>query len=237
MRIVFLALILSIATALVAAAQEDGGRAAYDRGDYEAAMAIWQPLAGSGDAEAQYGLGLMYSQGQGVTRDLGQAADWYRRAAEQGHGKAQTNLGRMYYKGQGVPQDDGEAVKWYRKAAMGGTAYAQANLGSMYADGRGVPRNAAVAVKWYRKAAEQGNDLGQFNLAQMYMSGDGVPRDLVQAHMWFELAARSFSLEVIAGMNRDAVAKDMTPDQIADADRGMYGWISIATPPIVARRS
>ena len=38
-----------------------------------------------GDAEAQYNLGVMYDNGQGVVKDKDEAVNWYRRAAEQGH--------------------------------------------------------------------------------------------------------------------------------------------------------
>jgi TPR repeat protein len=50
---------------------------------------------------AQFNLGLMYYNGQGVTQDYSQAADWYRKAAAQGNAAAQYNLGLMYYNGQG----------------------------------------------------------------------------------------------------------------------------------------
>ena len=49
-----------------------------------------------------------------------QAAEWYRKAAEQGDAGAQFNLGHLYYDGQGVPQDYGEAVRWFRLAAAQG---------------------------------------------------------------------------------------------------------------------
>ncbi|MBL0641313.1 sel1 repeat family protein, partial [Aeromonas veronii] len=52
--------------------------------------------AEQGDAEAQFNMGLMYDQGQGVPQDDGQAMAWYRLAAEQGHVGAQFNLGWMY---------------------------------------------------------------------------------------------------------------------------------------------
>ena len=47
---------------------------------------------------AQYNLGVMYDQGDGVTEDHAEALRWYRLAAEQGHAEAQFNLGVMYAK-------------------------------------------------------------------------------------------------------------------------------------------
>jgi TPR repeat protein len=41
-----------------------------------------------GDAEAQYNLGILYHDGQGVPRDDAEAVKWYRKAAEQGNALA-----------------------------------------------------------------------------------------------------------------------------------------------------
>ena len=70
-----------------------------------------------GDAAAQFGLGVMYERGYGVTEDDTEAVRWYRMAAGQGYAKAQSNLGVMYDNGEGVPEDDTEAVRWYRMVA------------------------------------------------------------------------------------------------------------------------
>lgn len=71
--------------------------------------------------------------------------------------------------------------------------------------------------KWYTKAAEQGDADAQFNLAVMYDNGLGVLQDNVYAHVWLNIASSNGS--ETAGKNRDLVAKRMTPDQIAEAQR------------------
>lgn len=76
------------------------------------------------DAEAQYMLGVMYDEGDGVPQDAAEAVRWYRRAAEQGDADAQYYLGLMYDWGEGVPEDDAEAVYWFRQAAEQGHAEA-----------------------------------------------------------------------------------------------------------------
>ena len=81
------------------------GFAAYERGDYATALREWQPLAEQGDAKAQFSMGVMYAQGQGVPQDYNAAAQWYRRAAEQGDAVAQSILDAMYAMGQNVPPD------------------------------------------------------------------------------------------------------------------------------------
>ena len=165
------------------------GFAAYHRGDYATARREWRPLAEQGDASAQYNLGVMYSNGEGVPQDYAKAVKWYRKAAEQGNADAQNNLGIMYRNGEGVPQDDAKAPQWWRKAAEQGNAKAQYNLGLMYDNGRGVPQDYAKAVKWYRKAAEQGNADAQNNLGIMYRNGEGVPQDDAKAPQWWRKAA------------------------------------------------
>ena len=113
--------------------------------------------AGQGNADAQYNLGHMLAQGEGIPPDYAKAAKWYRSAAEQGHAYAQNNLGTMYSKGRGVAQDYAEAAKWYRLSAEQGNAVAQLNLGVLYANGQGVQQNYVAAAMWLNLAAMQGN--------------------------------------------------------------------------------
>jgi TPR repeat protein len=170
-------------------AGHDEGMAAYNKKDYATALKEWKPLATQGDARAQFSLGVMYENGQGVPQDYKEAVKWYRLAADQGNAGAQVNLGAAYEYGQGVPQDYKEAVKWYRLAANQGNDTAQLNLGVAYEYGRGVPQDHKEAVKWYRLAADQGNAGAQINLGSMYERSQGVPQDHKEAVKWYRLAA------------------------------------------------
>ena len=96
------------------------GLEATKRGDYQTAFKLWLPLAEQGDASAQFNLGMMYDNGQGVKQDDVEAVKWYRQAAEQGYAKAQYNLGVKYYQGEGVRQDKGQAKEWFGKACDDG---------------------------------------------------------------------------------------------------------------------
>jgi TPR repeat protein len=95
----------------------DEGKAAAERGDYATALKEWQPLADRGDAAAEHGLGVLYTNGWGLPQDYWAAEKWFRKAADQGFAKAQYSLGIMYHKGLGVRQDFAEAMRWYRLAA------------------------------------------------------------------------------------------------------------------------
>ena len=134
----------------------DKGLKAHDAGDYDAAAREWEPLAEQGNVEAQYNLGLMYYNGQGLTQNSAEAVKWYRLAAEQAHAYARLNLGAMYRNGQGVPEDFVKAAKWYRLAAEQGNAIAQDNLGILYYFGDGVLQNNLISYMWTNLAFENG---------------------------------------------------------------------------------
>jgi uncharacterized protein len=180
-------LVLSIVCLVMPAwADLKAGMDAHHRGDYATAMREWQPLADQGQAVAQYNLGLLYANGQGVTKDDAKARQWYEKAAAQGHTEAQVNLGILL----------------------------------MYA--RGGQQDYKMAVYYLRLSANHGNDLAQRRLGQMYERGDGVQQDYVKAYMWYSLGAAN-GMEAGARL-RDALAKRMDPEQIAEAHKLAREW-------------
>ena len=81
--------------------------------------------AEQGDVDAQFSLGFMYADGEGVPEDDAEAVRWYQKAAEQGHAEAQINLGVMYGTGEGVPEDQVLAYAWFSMAAAQGNESAK----------------------------------------------------------------------------------------------------------------
>ena len=67
-----------------------------------------------------------------------------------------------------------------------------------------------MAVEWFRKAAEQNHKVAQHWLGKMYTAGRGVEKDVVTAYAWFSIAS--------AETNKDKLAKEMTPEQITEAE-------------------
>ena len=116
-----------------------------------------------------------------------------------------------------TPKPTQEQVRENIRKAEQGDAEAQSVLGLMYTLGLGVPQDKQEAVKWYRRAAEQGYAHGQFSLGVMYYFGEGVPKDHVLAYKWFNLAAAQGNKN--AAELRDVLATEMTPSQIAEAQR------------------
>jgi TPR repeat protein len=100
---------------------------AYQAGKFTVAAEKFKSLAEQGDASAQFNLGSLYRQGQGVAQDDKQAALWWAKAADQGHTDAMDNLGLRYAKGEGVELDLVQAYKWFSIAGMRKNESAAAN--------------------------------------------------------------------------------------------------------------
>ncbi len=99
----------------VAHAAGDMGKSfdAANAGDFKQAVTIWEDLAASGDAQAQFNLGLMYHGGLGLPRDETAAVKLYQQAAESGYTAAQVYLVVGYEEGWfGLPQDSSKAYYW-----------------------------------------------------------------------------------------------------------------------------
>jgi TPR repeat protein len=109
----------------------DKGFEAYELGNYKAALAEWTALAEQGIAQAQYSLGYMYDNGEGVPENDTMSLRWYTQAAEQGHAKAQTNLGVMYEYGIGVLTNSKRAYMWYNIGNANGNKLGGTNKGKI----------------------------------------------------------------------------------------------------------
>jgi TPR repeat protein len=133
------------------------GVGAYERGEYERAVALLVPMAEQGDAHAQYLIGRMRFYGQAVPQDAAEAARWYRRSAERGYAPAQLALGLALDGGWGVAQAPTEAVDWYRRAAAQGMQPAMWRLAYHYRRGVGVARDLAEAWAWFDRLAAEGD--------------------------------------------------------------------------------
>ena len=118
-------------------------------------------------------------------------------------------------------QDYSAALQLCGPLAEHGDARAQLSLGGMYYNGQGVQQDYPEAAKWTGKAAEQGYAPAQAHLGVLYWNGQGVPQDVVLAYMWLSLAAAN---EPDSVRERDLAASQMTPDEIAEAQRLAREW-------------
>jgi TPR repeat protein len=247
-------LVASLAALVFVATAERGWAGSYNdamtlyyKGDFAGAAQALRALAERGDATAQRELGRMYVKGEGVPKDEEEAKKLFKMAneqsdalkaynqgdfvtamrvfrplAEKGQPLAEYILGLMYANAQGVPENYPEALTWLQKAGEQGESKAQFAVGVIHFKGLGMPRNYAEAFKWYRRAADHGLAVAQYNLGAMYAKGQAGTQDVVTAHMLYSLAA-GFGIKP-ASIARDQLAKTMTAEQIAQAEKMAKDW-------------
>src|ERR1700758_4124421 len=110
-------LALGAGSTLGAVTATDAGWQAYRRGDYAAALNIYEQAAAAGDRLAQFNLAMMMLRGEGGRADVDRAVVWLRKAADAGQPQAQYNLGLLYESGIGVPRSLTAATQWWQQAA------------------------------------------------------------------------------------------------------------------------
>src|SRR2546426_8300745 len=84
---------------------------------------------------ANFRIGDMYTDGNGVPKDTREAEMWYQRGVDiasagvrAGWFTANVYLANAYLQSKGVPLDYGEAMHWMKDAAEHGNRQAQVNL-------------------------------------------------------------------------------------------------------------
>jgi TPR repeat protein len=154
--------------------------------EHSSNVAELQTKAAQGFVKQELELAAAYFAGRGVPKDLGQAAYWYRKAADQGNPAAQIYLGYLYSVGLGVPQDTAEAIRWYRRAASSNSPLAEVNLAAHYMRGDGVKQDTAEALRLLRSAEEKGYGRADAYLGWASYSGSGVPVDHAAAEAWLK---------------------------------------------------
>lgn len=134
-----------------------------DRTDNEPALTLqekyndeldtWMLRAYEGDRDAQFKVGVLFTNDQFSQPDFEQAVYWYKQAARQDHVLAQYNLGHQYLNGVGVKQSTNSAMQWWLKAAKLGHVLAQFNIGRAYYLGIGLEKDHKQAKYWFEQAA------------------------------------------------------------------------------------
>ncbi len=194
--------------------------AAYQHGDHATALRKLKPLAEAGNADAEYDLGTMYSDGHGVPRDPRQAEAWWEKAANQGQPDAQFSLGFLLLNGAGegddaVAANPAAGLPWLEKAASRDHPSAEYFLGYLYWSGTGVPFDAQKALQYTVRAAERGRADAEFQAGTILASQRGA-QNAIEAYKWLELAARQNYPG--AAQSRDRVAADrLAPAEVQQA--------------------
>jgi len=160
-----------------------------------------QYAADQGHLAAQWKVGRMYANGDGVPQDDQRAFNYFSQIAnthpDETPGTAQARivadafvaLGHYYLKGianSNVAPDPGRAREMFAYAASYfGDADAQYQLGRLYLDG--TPSDARQAARWFQLAATKGDCRAEAVLGDMLFQGRVVPRQAARGLMWLTL--------------------------------------------------
>jgi TPR repeat protein len=172
-----------------------------------------QYAAEGGHPVAQWRLGRMYADGDGVTQDDLRAFEYFSRIAN-AHAEdspsapqaaivanAFVALGRYYLNGipnSKIKSDPERAREMFSYAASYfGNADAQYDLARLYLKGVGsISRDdSRYGARWLGLAAQKGQHQAQALLGQMLFNGDQLPRQAARGLMWLTLARDSATSE------------------------------------------
>lgn len=181
------------------------GTQAYISGDRTKGLTALQYAAENGHLVAQWKLGRIYADGDGVKADPYKAFQYFSQVAAnnsetspflpQARFVANAFVALGAYHLNGIPNtevkpDPTRAAQLLRYAATYfGDADAQYFLARIYLDGRGAPKDPRVAARWLYSAANKGQYRAQALLGQMMVHGEGVPKQAARGLMWLTLAA------------------------------------------------
>jgi len=167
-----------------------------------------QYAAEGGHPIAQWKLGRMYADGNGVLQDDLRAFEYFSRIAN-AHAEdspsapqaavvanAFVALGRYYLSGipnSKIKSDPERAREMFSYAASYfGNADAQYDLARLYLRGAGSSRDDfRYGARWLGLAAQKGQHQAQAMLGQMLFNGDQLPRQSARGLMWLTLARDS----------------------------------------------
>jgi uncharacterized protein len=138
-----------------------------ERGHFSDAYAYSLPLAEQGEVDAQLYVGWMLHTGKGVTKNLREAEEWYRRAIAANSVRAEFNLGSLFWNSRDFPR----ALEWFERAGADGFGPALYHLGRMYRHGVGVAASPAKAREYVERAARLGHIYARRDLALEMVTG------------------------------------------------------------------
>jgi TPR repeat protein len=176
----------------------------YRSGDAKSSVDALKYAAAGGESLAQWKLGRMYAQGDGVPRDDVKAYEYFNAIVDaydedqperrdiSAVSNAFVAVGIYCLNGianSDVKADPERAEEMFQYAATSfGDPDAQYNLARMYLDGALGPRDAMRAARWLFLAAEKSHRPAQAVLGNLLFLGDGVPRQHARGLMWLWVA-------------------------------------------------
>ena len=153
------------------------------------AVEYYENAAYNGFTQAMNMLGVCYSNGMGVGKDILKACWCFELAADKGFTAAKVNLALLYLLGDGIKADYEKAAELLQQVSDSQYSFAQTILGICYLNGNGVANDERKGIEWLRKGAENGDGSAYCNLAFCYLDGRGLRKDEQKAFKYFEKGA------------------------------------------------
>ncbi len=170
-------------------------------GEKAKALNALEYAADQGHPAAQWKLGRMYADGDGVPQDNLRAFNYFSQIAnthpDESPGTPQArfvanafvSLGHYYLTGIPNSKIKPDAVRAHEMFAYAATYFgdadAQYQLGRLYLDG--LPSDPHQAARWFQLAATKGHCRAEAVLGDMLFRGQAVPRQAARGLMWLTL--------------------------------------------------
>lgn len=215
----------------------------YNIGELEAAFDAFSQAAEQGNAIAQWKVGKMYADGEGIAEDDYQAFLMFSRIADthaedspyspvaQIVADAFVSLGNYYKSGiaaAGIQPNMRRAVDLFTHAATYfGDANAQYQLARLYLEGNGVNPDPNHAARWLNLAARKNHAAAQATLGDMLVYGHGVRAMPAEGYMWLLIARENASpgeRDWILGLNHRA-EQTLTEEQRIAGEAMARRWL------------
>jgi exopolysaccharide production negative regulator len=218
------------------------GTQALRAGEKAKAVTSLQYAAEQGHALAQWKLGRMYAEGDGVERSDLRAFQYFRGIADayaddspgtpQARFVANAFVALGHYYLEGIPDSPvkADAVRAHEMFSYAASYFrdpdAQYYLARLYLDGKGSPRDPRQAARWLSLAANKGQHQAQALLGRMLFKGEDLTRQPGRGLMWLTLArdAATADEKWIAELY-DSAFRQATDDERALALVMLERWI------------
>ena len=183
--------------------------------DPEKALEWFRKGAEKGSAKSQHNLGISLMKAQEANPDdkqVTEAINWIRKAAEQKLPEANLTYGIYAYMGEkSIAQNYELAATHFQIAADHGLADAQNYLGAMNENGQGMAIDDEQAITWYRKAAIQGHIRAQANLGFAIGTNNADENKQNEALAWLSIASQQGDVSADKGLIE--IEPAMTPEK------------------------
>jgi TPR repeat protein len=180
--------------------------------DEQAALGYLRHAADLGYPPAEVMVGYFYDTGTIVTREPGEAATWYKKAATQDDPVGAWLLGRLILS-SAITRDLNEASRWLQRSAAHNDPFGEYLLGRVKLEREDYP----AAANWFRKAAMQGLPQAQQQLGQLLKQGQGVNLDKSEAYVWLLVSYDAGNQSASVATNLAQLQAELSGAQIDDA--------------------